>query len=240
MNTPAKAVLIAALLATASLGVARADTTTDALFHATTLNLSADGEVRVAPDMATITLGVTTQSGTAGGAMQANAAQMNGVVQALRRQGVAESDIRTSGLNLNPQYAYANNEAPKLTGYQAVNQVTIRVQDLTKLGADIDAVVGAGANEIQGISFGLKNAEAAENEARIKAAKALSAKASLYAGATGYKVVRMVNLSESGGYSPEPPRPMLAMARAEKASTPIAAGELSVRIQVSGTYELGR
>ena len=101
-------------------------------------------------------------------------------------------------------------------------------------------VVGAGANEIQGISFGLKNAEAAENEARIKAAKALSAKASLYAGATGYKVVRMVNLSESGGYSPEPPRPMLAMARAEKASTPIAAGELSVRIQVSGTYELGR
>jgi uncharacterized protein YggE len=240
MITAAKTFAAALLLATAPLGLAHADPASDAAFKATTLNLSADGEVRVAPDMATITLGVTTQGPTAGQAMQANAAQMTGVVQALRRQGVPERDIRTSSLNLNPQYQYGDNQPPRLTGYQASNQVTIRVEDLTKLGADLDAVVGAGANEIQGVSFGLKNSDAAEDQARVLAAKALAAKADVYANATGYRVVRLVNLSEAGGYAAPPPMPMMAMRAMDKVSTPIAAGDISVRVQVTGLYELGR
>ena len=119
--------------------------------------------------------------------------------------------------------------------------MTITVYDISRLGRTLDAVTAAGANQINGIGFGLRDSTAAENQARLKAVQALQAKAQLYAGATGNRVLRLVNLSEGGGYVPQPPRPM-AMARAEfaKADTPVQAGELSVRIEISGLYELAR
>ena len=165
---------------------------------------------------------------------------MTQVIAALKKQGIAEKDIQTSNIDLNPQYAYEQNKPPRLTGYQAVNQVAIRVVDLKKLGGALDAVVGAGANQINGVSFGLQNPEAAENAARREAVKALAAKADLYAQAAGYRVGRLVNLSEGGGYSPQPPMPMarMMMAKADAAPTPVQGGELSVRIEVNGFYEL--
>ena len=180
------------------------------------------------------------QAPSAQAAMAANATHMTAVTAALRRQGVADRDIQTSNLNLNPQYQYADGQPPRLTSYQASNQVIIRVNDLARLGPAIDAVVGAGANQVQGISFGLKDSQGPEDAARKLAAKDLAAKADLYAAATGYHVSRLVTLSESGGYAPQPIMPM-AMARMAKAdSTPISAGELTVRVEVSGAYELAR
>jgi uncharacterized protein YggE len=213
----------------------------DAMFRATTLNLAADGEVKAAPDMASISLGVMTQEKTAQGAMQANAQRMTEVMAALRKAGIAAKDIQTSGLNLNPQYVYEQNVPPRLTGYQASNQVTVIVHDLTKLGAAVDATVNAGANQVNGISFGLNDPTAAENAAREDAVKALQAKADLYAKATGYRIGRLVSLSEGGGYTPRPPMPMVAYAsKREAMDTPVSAGELNVRIEVSGLYELVR
>jgi uncharacterized protein YggE len=214
----------------------------DAAFRATTLNLSASGESKVTPDLATITLGVQTDGATAAQALSANAAQMNKVVAALKKAGIADRDIQTSSLNVNPQYVYVQNEPPKLNGYQASNQVTIQVRDLTKLGQTVDATVGAGATNVGGISFGLQNPQAAEDAARLDAVKALQAKADLYARATGYKIVRLVSLGEGGGYTPSPPpMPMYAMAKREMAdSSPVSAGELKVRIDVSATYELAK
>jgi uncharacterized protein YggE len=86
---------------------------------------------------------------------------MNGVMASLRKAGIAEKDIQTSNLNLNPQYRYVENQPPELVGYQASNQVTVTVHDLKKLGAAVDATVGAGANHVQGISFGLEDPTAA-------------------------------------------------------------------------------
>lgn len=213
----------------------------DAVFRATTLNLGAYGETRLAPDIATISLGVMTEARTAQAAMQANAAKMSEVLAALKRGGIAAKDIQTAQLSVEPQYAYEQNQPPKLTGYRASNQVTVTVRDLAKLGAAVDATVSAGANQVGGISFGLSDPTAAENAAREAAVKSLAAKVDLYARATGYKPVRLVSLSETGAYSPSPPMPMVAMARFEKAdSTPVAAGEIKVRIDVSGVYELAR
>jgi uncharacterized protein YggE len=214
----------------------------DSAFKATTFSLSAYGETRIAPDMATITLGVQTDAPTAVDALKANGARMNQVMVALKKAGIAERDIQTSNLNLNAQYAYEQNLPPKLTGYQASNQVTITVRDLTKLGSAVDATVGAGANTVNGISFGLANPQAAEDAARLDAVKALQAKAELYGRATGYKAVRLVNLSEGGGYAPpSPPMPMFAMAKREMSdATNIAAGELKVRVDVSATYEVAK
>ena len=237
-RTASLAIVGALLASAAALPAYAAD---DAAFRATTLNLSASGESKVAPDLATITLGVQTDGATAAGAMGANAVQMNKVIAALKKAGIAERDIQTSNLSVNPQYVYVENNPPKLNGYQANNQVTIQVRDLTKLGQTVDATVNAGATNVGGISFGLQDPLAAENQARLDAVKALQAKADLYARATGYKIVRLVSLGEGGGYTPQPPMPMYAMARMDKAeSSPVSAGELKVRVDVSATYELAK
>jgi uncharacterized protein YggE len=236
---------LALLLATASAGATMAQAETapaaDAMYRATTLNLAAYGETSVAPDMATINLGVTVEARTAAAAMAANAQKMTAVTAALKAAGIAPKDIQTSGLNLNAQYVYEQNLPPRLTGYQASNQVTVTVRDLARLGQSVDAVVGAGANQVNGVSFGLSDPTAAENAARTLAVRALQAKAALYATATGYRLQRLVSLTEGGGYAPQPPMPALRMAmKAEAASTPVEAGELKVRIDINGLYELGR
>jgi len=213
----------------------------EAAFRTTTLNVSAYGETRVAPDMATINLGVTTDGATAREAMQANATRMNQVMAALRKGGFGAKDIQTSQLSIEPQYVYEQNQPPKLTGYRASNQVLLTVRDLAKLGAAVDASVEAGANQMSGISFGLSDPTAAENAARERAVTALAAKADLYAKATGHRVLRLVTLSEGGGYSPPPPMPMVAMAaRYEKSDTSVSPGETRVRVDVSAVYELAK
>jgi uncharacterized protein YggE len=206
------------------------------------LNLSATGEVKIAPDMATITFGVMTEAGTAQEAMAANATRMNQVVSTLRRAGIEQRDVQTSGLNLSAQYDYQENQPPRLRGYQASNRVTVRVSDLTKLGSTVDAVVGAGVNQIDGVEFGLRDPSAAEDQARQLAVRALQAKAALYAQALGKPLGEIRSLTESGGYAPQP-RPMM-YARAASAgmaeSTPIEGGELSVKIDITGVYNLAR
>lgn len=206
------------------------------------LNLAASGEVRVAPDMATVTFGVVTEAPTAQAAMAQNAERMNAVSAALRRAGIAERDIQTSGLNLQAQYDYQENQPPKLRGYQASNRVTVRVMDLTKTGATVDAVVAAGVNQIDGVAFGLKDPTTAENEARRLAVRALQAKAQLYAEALGVTLGGVRSLNEGGGYTPQPPMPMYAMRAQSMAadSTPVSGGELSVKIDVTGVYDIGR
>lgn len=245
MKTLIRAAGLAALLATTAAAPAAlaqaAPPAADSMFQATTLNLSAYGETRIAPDMATISLGVTTQAPTAQAAMQANAQNMSRVVESLRRAGIAAKDIQTSGLNLNPQYQYIENQPPKLIGYQASNQVTVTVHDLARLGQAVDATVSAGANQVNGISFGLDDPTAAENAAREAAVRALQAKADLYARATGHRVVRLVTLSEGSASYPQPPMPMaMASFRKEAADTSVSPGELKVRVDITGLYQLAK
>lgn len=221
---------------------------TDAAFRATTLTLSSYGETRTAPDQATISLGVTTQAPTAATALAQNRIKMTAVISAIRAQGVAERDIQTSGLDLSPQYTYPRGPngqtqgPPRVTAYQVSNQVTVLVRDLTKLGPAVDAVVGSGANQVNGISFGLANADSRADEARRLAVANIARKAELYATAAGLRVVRLVTLSESGGYTPRPPMVMMrqTMAEAADASTPVQPGEVGVRVDVTAVYELAR
>ncbi|WP_029416775.1 SIMPL domain-containing protein [Brevundimonas bacteroides] len=204
------------------------------------LNLSAYGEVKVAPDMATITFGVMTEAPTAQAAMADNARRMTEVFAALRRVGIEARDIQTSGLNLSAQYDYVQNEPPRLRGYQASNRVTVQVMDIDATGRVADAVVAAGVNQIDGIGFGLRDPKAAEDQARVLAVRALQDKARLYAQALGVELGAIRSLNEGGGYQAPPPMPVFAMARMEAAdaSTPVAAGQLTVRIDITGTYDL--
>ncbi|WKL56149.1 SIMPL domain-containing protein [Asticcacaulis sp. ZE23SCel15] len=203
----------------------------------TTLNLNAQGEVKATPDTASINFGVMTEAKTAEEAMKLNRDRMTAVFAALKKLGIADKNIQTSNLNLNAQYDYPQNAPAVLRGYQASNRVTVKVDDLARLGTSIDAVVKAGINQIDGINFGLKDSKTAEDTARKAAVAALTQRADLYASAMGYKVKRIITLSESGGYAPQPV--YKTMARAEMMdSTPIAAGELNIVINVSAEFEL--
>ena len=244
-----KALLLAGLLSLGGTAPALAQTAAgDAAFRTTTLTLSSYGETRTAPDQATISMGVTVQAPTAAAALAANRTRMTAVISAIRAQGIAERDIQTSGLDLSPQYTYpraANGQTqgpPRVTAYQVSNQVTVLVRDLTKLGPAVDAVVGSGANQINGISFGLANADSRADDARRQAVANVARKAELYASAAGLRVARLVTLSESGGYTPRPPVMMMrqAMTEAADASTPVQPGEVGVRVDVTAVYELAR
>ena len=208
-----------------------------------TLNLSAYGEVKAAPDMASINFGVVTEATTAAEAMAQNRTRMNEVMRALRSAGIEERFIQTSGLSLQAQYDYQQNEPPRLRGYQASNRVTVEIRDLERVGTTADAVVNAGVNQIDGISFGLINPQQAEDQARMAAVQALQAKANLYANALGVRLAGIRNLSEGGGYSPQPPQPMFArsaMAMDSAESTSVAPGELTVRVNINGVYDIVR
>lgn len=209
----------------------------------TTINLNAFGEVKRAPDMATLNAGVQSEGKTADAAMLDNRARMGRVFAALKAAGIADKDIQTSGLNLNPQWSYEQGKKPRILGYTASNTVTVIVRDLTRVGAALDAIVDAGSNTINGVSFGLSNPEAAMDAARKAAAEAFKHKAEVYAAGLGYRIGRLVNVNENGGYAPQPyPMPMMAkMAMAdsaEMAPTPVAAGEMTLRVDLNGSYEL--
>ena len=173
----------------------------------TLLNVSAQAEARRVPDVATISAGVVTQAVDGNTAMRENAEQMAKVMAAIKAAGIAERDVQTSGVNLSPQYRYAENEAPKITGYQASNTVSLKVRDIAKLGKVLDALAAQGANQINGPSFEIDQPEPVYDEARLAALKKAQARAETYAKALGLRVRRIVSISEGGGF--QPPMPMM-------------------------------
>lgn len=206
----------------------------------TRLDVTATGDVTRVPDVAIITAGVVTRSPTAGAALQQAATRMSRVTAALKRAGVEDRDIQTSSINLNPEYIYTNNQPPTITGYTASNQLTIRFRDIANSGKILDALVAEGANQIGGPSLTVDKPDAALDEARARAIAAGRARADLYARSLGLRVVRVVSVSESGGYASPPPPvpPMPMMARAEMAPTQIDPGEQKLSVTVNMTFEL--
>lgn len=204
----------------------------------TLLTLTAEGRVARTPDIAEVSGGVVTSAATAAAAMTENAGRMTAVVAAVRRAGIADRDIQTSGLTLAPQYRYDNNQPPVLTGYQATNTVNLRIRRIADTGKLLDALVAVGANQINGPNFRIEAADAALDEARTAAVATARARALLYARATGLAIKRIVTITESAGYEPGP-RPMMMMkAMAAEAATPIAAGEVALTVNVTMTFEL--
>ncbi|MEH6416023.1 SIMPL domain-containing protein [Pseudomonas sp. CGJS7] len=211
----------------------------------TLLSVSAESEAKRTPNIATVSTGVVTQAGDANAAMRANAEQMAKVVAAIKAAGIAERDIQTSGINLNPQYRYAENQPPVITGYQASNNVNIVIRDISKVGKILDSLVATGANQINGPTFDLdtKDKDAAFDEARRGAIEKAQARAEMYAKTLGMKVRRIVSVSEGGRFAPPMPMPMMAM-RMEKAGaaadTSVSPGENTLSMSLDVVFELGK
>jgi len=231
-----------AFLAALTLGAALVPSTASAqqitqTIAGTRLDINATGEVTRVPDVAIITAGVVSRSATASAALQDAADRMQRVLGALKRAGIADRDIQTSNVNLNPEYRYENNQPPQLVGYTASNNVSVRFRDIGSSGKILDALVGQGANQINGPSLTIDKPEAALDEARARAVAIGRARAELYARSLGLRVVRIVSVSDGDrAYPPPPPVPM--MARAQKADTIIEPGEEKLEVTVAMTFEL--
>ncbi|MBN8849954.1 MAG: hypothetical protein BGO24_06075 [Sphingomonas sp. 67-36] len=213
-----------------------------AIPEGTTLDVTATGKVTRTPDIATTRASVVTQSATAGAALSENATRMARVIQALKAAGIAERDIATSNVGLSPQYRYQQNEAPVITGYQASNTVSVKFRDIGRSGAALDALVKAGANQIDGPSMSIDKPESAFDEARADAVRIARARAELYAKATGLRVVRIVSINENGESGDNPPRPMPMMyarvAAAPAADTQVMPGETDLSVSVAVRFLL--
>lgn len=202
----------------------------------TLLDVSARGVASRVPDVATIRAGVVAQAPTAAAALAERETRMTRVLAALRRAGVTARDMATAQVGLQPQYRYADGQPPQITGYQASNTVSIRFRDIARAGGILDALVAAGANQIDGPDLSVDRPEAALDEARTAAVAMAKARAELYARAAGLRVRRIVSIVE-GAANAGAPRPPILYARAEAVAadaTQIAAGEkdLSVTLNV--------
>lgn len=204
-----------------------------------TITVTGEGTVTAVPDLATVSLGVTTQGETAAEAMAANTAALTAVLDRVKAAGVEDRDIQTSTLNLNPNWSNSDGSSmPVIQGYVATNVLQIRVRDLPKLGEVLDAAITDGANTLNGISFGLAEPEPAMDEARKAAVAKARARAELLTGAAGVGLGRIVSISESGYM---PPMPMYRMEAAlADAPVPVEGGEVGVSASVSITWEIAQ
>ena len=197
------------------------------------ISVTGEANVSVAPDLALVDGGVTSEAKTAREASDANNTAMGKVLQALKAAGIDPKDMQTSRLSLQPQYAPNRTGPSAVTGYRASNRVTIKVRDVTKVANVIDTLVGAGANEIGGINFMVSQASKLLDEAREKAVADARRKAEIYAKAAGVALGAPLSISEEGNAPPMPYRNKMSAGMAT--SAPVAQGEetLSVTVNVS-------
>jgi uncharacterized protein YggE len=205
--------------------------------------VTGDSIVRSRPDTANITVAVVTQAQTALAAQQENARKTDAVVRAVKSAMGAGAEVETSGYSLQPQYTYRQNEQPLIQGYQARNGVNVTLSDLTRVGAVIDAATTAGANNVDSLSFTLREDRAARDESLAGATREALRKAQIMAQALGGRVTRIVEVQESG--TVQRPVPIytdaiqmnVAGAR-QNVPTPVEIGTLNVRSQVQLVAEI--
>jgi len=200
------------------------------------ITVTGEGEVAIVPDLAMLSGGVTTTGKTAREASEANAKMMSAVMAALTAAGIAPQDVQTSRLSLHPVRDNNRSEL-RITGFQATNQVTVKLRDTAKIADVIDRLVAAGANDISGIQFVVSSPSKPLDRARESAIADARRKAEVYAHAANVKLGAPVSITEEGGALPGP---VLMQRAAKDAATPVSAGEQLQRISVSVSYELVR
>ncbi|MFC7536060.1 SIMPL domain-containing protein [Sphingomonas sp. GCM10030256] len=230
------------------------------------LSISAEGRSRRTPDLAIFNAGVVTQGRTAAEAIAGNSRRMEAVIAGLRRSGVADRDIQTAAISLQPRYSDPEREAqirarelrqpyvppaqpdpPRIIGYEARNNVQVHVRRLGEMGRIIDTLIESGANQVDGPSFTLDDSKAALDEARVEAVATGRQRAELYARAAGMRVARILSISEGGGVYPVQEIVVTGSRMGGYGApppppppTPVAPGELTLGTSVSMQFELTR
>ena len=202
-----------------------------------TISVTGEGTVLSAPDLATISLGVTTTANTAAAAMAANSKSLTAVLDRLRAAGIEARDMQTSNLTLNPNWvSYDSGSSSRIEGYTASNMLTVQVRALDTLGAVLDSSITDGANTLNGVTFSVAEPRPALDAARKKAVADAIARATLLVDAAGAKLGPVVSITESSGFAP--PMPMYRLEADAAASVPTAGGEVGLTASVMMVFEI--
>jgi uncharacterized protein YggE len=205
-----------------------------------TIRVTGEGKATAPPDMATIQTGVMTQAPTARAALESNNKAMEQILSTLKEHAVAGKDVQTSQFNVQPVYKRddRNRALPEVVAYQVTNQVRVRVRQLSKLGAVLDSLVGAGSNQVSGISFGIADPKSLLDGARKEAVADAQRRAQLYAQAAGVRVGKVHTISEQPIAVPQPHFFGRAEAADMAAAVPVATGEEEFRVTVNMVFTL--
>jgi uncharacterized protein len=197
------------------------------------VTVTGEASISVEPDTAVIRIGVTSQGKTAKAASETNAREMTAVLAAIKANGIADRDIQTSRLSLQPQYDPNKGGTAHLLGFRVTNQLTVKIREIGKLPSFLDSTVVAGANEMSGIEFIVSEHSKLLDRVRAEAITDARRKAELYAHAASAKVGHVVTITDEGT---SPPRPVMQALRA--GGVPVAPGEQTLRATVTVSYEL--
>ncbi|MDF1609622.1 SIMPL domain-containing protein [Hoeflea sp. YIM 152468] len=212
------------------------------------ITVSAEGVATIAPDMAVVSLGVVREAETARAALDANNEAMTQVLAAMKDEGIAERDLQTGAFSIQPRWFYPPNrdgqaEQPRITGYTVNNTLTLRIRDLSRLGAILDASVSLGVNQGGDVIFTNDDQETIREAARRDAVVKAKAKAATLTEALGVGLGRITQISENSLSAPPMPmvRAEMAMMSAKSdSSVPVASGENEYRVSVSVSWELAQ
>ncbi len=203
------------------------------------IRVQGTGGVDARPNQAVIFAAVVDQDARAGAALEANSQAMRRVLQKLGEFAVAEADIRTRGFSVTPIFErrQSGTATPRIIGYRVVNRIEIKVRELSRLGAMLDAIVAAGADRLDGIRFSITEPAPLADKARLRAMSDARRKAELFAEAAGVRVGRVLEIAEQGVSVPRP-RLLKATEMRARAAVPIAPGEQRVSATVTVVYEI--
>ena len=202
-----------------------------------TIIVTGEGEVLGKPDQARITAAVVNQAATAEAAAQANASAMNRVLSAVAMAGIPPNKIQTSDYSVQPQYSTVGVSTNRnITGYQVTNELTITVDDLSKLGTISDTLGHNGANQLGGVAFTIADPKPLTDRARTAAVNDAKAKAQTLANAAGVRLGPLLTIQEGPGVFR--PTPFAAPRALEAAATPIAVGEQPIIVAVTMTFAI--
>ncbi len=205
------------------------------------LSVTGQGRATAKPDVAFLSLGVQTQATSAKDALASNASAMSTVIAQIKAQGVADNDIQTSGISLNPvvdQPKPNDNRPPKVVAYNVTNTVEVTVRAIANVGPVLDAAVSAGATSAGGVRFGIADPSGVQHQAMEAAVNDARANANVIAAAAGVKITRIQSISVEQASVPVP-RQEAAFAASPAPTTPVQTGELTVVSQVNVVYLIG-
>lgn len=203
---------------------------------ATLITVTGEHTAQAAPDLATVDMGVTTEGPSAAEALAANSGAVKAIMDRLAAAGVEGRDIQTSNLSLSPNWTSTPDGAGSvISGYVAMNMLSVRVRDLTKLGTVLDAVVTDGANTLNGITFGLQDPKPVMTAARKDAVADARTRAEELAAAAGVTLGRLVSITEGSAF--QAPQPMYRQSMAQDAAVPVAGGEVGMTASVTLVFE---
>lgn len=205
----------------------------------TGIHVTGSGEAFGTPDVALISLGIQAEATTVAAAREAAASRAQAVIEAVKKNGVADKDIQTTQYSIQPQYDYnRTNGTQTIRGYKIINVLSVKVRKIDSTSKVLDDATAAGGNNtlVQGISFTIDDPTKLQEEARTKAVDAAKKVAEQLAKDAGVKLGKPISITESSGYSPVYAEAGLARSAAADTATPIETGELQVNISVTIMY----